>query len=429
MASDSERELARLSDFIWREMSGNEGPCPPEKVPTYRQLDELITTTAWGEEARKAFSDRWRAVEAATNTRFEVRSFAELAHLVWKEAQKVVPSIKHPLVPLIHAWHSGPLEVMPVRDASGKLRGDTIVPRIAMRESSSSATDRLYLPPAHIGVDVDGAQITSPGFGKGNATGRIPVLPIKLYDLGVVVGASRGGHGGAPIPARMLVKLAAAPSAFVRHGERFVSYEITLRDLRNALWPPERLDGSTRRQRSVGYIWPHIHNAIKLINQEARVPLLDSKTGFGHLHHIVRINENFGRVDLDMPISVVLDVPPEVEGGVQLPERLDQWGAESAPAYRALIGLSFLWHEPGRTHAPIGGKWRRKTGTDPYLPLTDGDVIALAYPSNMTINPRQLLRRAWYALERLEEHGELRIEERRVLPPHSSHGLPSTLNH
>ena len=311
-----------------------------------------------------------------------------------------------------------PMEVEAVRDTSGNLRSDTIAPRIAMRESGAR-TDRLYLPPAHIEIDGTGNQIVFPGFGEGNRTGRIPVLPIELYDLGVQAGVSRGGLGGAPIPARMLVKLAAAPSTSVRHGARFVTYNITLRDIRAALYPPERLDGSQRQQRSVGYIWPHVREAIRIINQDARIPILDPKTGYGRYHHMVRINENFGRIDLNMPIGVVLDIPPEVEGGVQLPVRLDQWGAESAPAYRALIGLAFLWHEPGRTHAPRGGKWLRKTGLDPYDPLSDDDAIALAYPSSVKTNRRELARRAWGALENLEEHGELRIDDRRILPPES----------
>ena len=155
-----------------------------------------------------------------------------------------------------------------------------------------------------------------------------------------------------------------------------------------------------------------------MINQYARIPILDPKTGYGHFHHLLRINENFGRIDLDMPIGVVLDIPPEVEGGVQLPSRLDQWGAESAPAYRALLGLSFLWHEPGRTHAPTkGGRWLRRTGLDPYDPLTDEDAIALAFPNTRVRNRGVLVRRAWDALENLGEYGELRIEGRRILPP------------
>ena len=99
-----------------------------------------------------------------------------------------------------------------------------------MRDGGNGRADRLYLPPAHIGIDSDGAQVALPGFDDGRTTGRIPALPVNLYDLGVEAGEARGGHGAAPIPARMLVKLAAAPSSVVRHGERFVSYKITLRD-------------------------------------------------------------------------------------------------------------------------------------------------------------------------------------------------------
>ena len=418
MARTSQESLKMLTDAVWRS-AGNEGTCPSDKYPTFRQLDDLITTTAWGSEAREEFFHRWQALEPSDNATIESGgSFSELAHLVWDEASENDPKIKHPLAPLISAWQSGPLEVKAVRDNDGSLRGDTIAPRIAMRDGGSARVDRLYLPPAHFGVDVDGAQVALPGFEDGRVIGRIPVLPVNLYDLGVEAGEARGGHGAAPIPARMLVKLAAAPSSLVRHGERFVSYNITLRDLRNALYPLERLDGKPRRQRSVGELWPRIREAIRVINQDARIPILDPQTGYGHFHHLLRINENFGRIDLDMPIGVVLDIPPEVEGGVQLPSRLDQWGAESAPAYRALLGLSFLWHEPGRTHAPTkGGRWLRRTGLDPYDPLSDDDAIALAFPNTRVRNRGVLVRRAWDALENLEEYGELRIEGRRILPP------------
>ena len=417
-----EENLALLTQAVWEQMGGRTDQCPPDKIPTFRQLDDLISTTAWGAEARNEFFLRWIAVEKICDKRFDgINSIAELAHLTWAEVRKTDAEVKHPLAPLIHAWHSGPVEVLPVRDEDGTLRADTIAPRIAMRDSGARA-DRLYLPPAHFSLDSDSGQIVMPGFGEGNANGRIPVLPVELYDLGVKAGEARGGHGGAPIPARMLVKLAAAPSTSVRHGERFVTYKITLRDLRDALYPPARLDGSKRRQRSVGYMWPRIRQAIRIINNEARIPILDPETGYGHYHQLLRINENFGRIDLDMPVEVVLDIPPEVEGGVKLPRRLDQWGAESAPAYRALLGLSFLWHEPGRTHAPMAGRWLRKTGPDIHDPLTDDEVIALTFPSSRHATRRVLLRRAWGALENLQEHGELRLDNRRVLPPESSPG-------
>lgn len=416
MPSNSQESLKLLTDAIWK-ATGNEGDCPPDKYPEFRQLDNLISTTAWGTEAREEFFSRWVIVEKATDKRFEVGSFAELAHLVWEEVYEDDQAIKHPLAPLIAAWQSGPTEVQAVRDANGSLRADAIMPRVAMRRELNSGTDRLYLSPAYGAPDSEGTQVAFPGFQNGRPTGRVPVLPVNLYDLGVEAGEARGGHGAAPIPARMLVKLAAAPSSFVRHSDRFVTYEITLRDLRDALYPPERLDGRSRKPPNVGRMWPRIHQAIKVINLEARIPILNERTGYGHFHHLLRINENFGKIDLEMPIGVVLDIPPEVEGGVQLPHRLDQWGAESAPAYRALIGLSFLWHEPGRTHAPKGGRWLRRTGLDPYAPLDDDDAIALAYPSSRKTNRRELSRRAWGALQNLEEHGELRIEGRRILPP------------
>ena len=371
MGRSSQESLRLLTRAVWQ-ANGNDAACPAEKYPTFRQLDDLITTTAWGLEAREEFFRRWQSLAPSDDATIESGgSFSELAHLVWEEAATSDPNRQHPLAPLIAAWQSGPLEVQAVREPDGTLRPDTIAPRIAMRDSGNPRADRLYLPPAHISTDSDGSQVTLPGFEGGRSTGGIPVLPVNLYDLGVEAGEARGGRGSAPIPARMLVKLAAAPSAYVRHGERFVTYQITLRDLRDALYPPMRLDGRRRRLPPVSEMWPRVRAAIRVINEDARIPIIDPETGYGRYHHLLRISENFGRIDLNMPIHVVLDIPPEVEGGVELPVRLDQWGAESAPAYRALLGLSFLWHEPGRTHAPTkDGRWLRRTGLDPYDPMS-----------------------------------------------------------
>ena len=415
-----ERALAELTQGVWEIKGGHTDRCPPEQIPTFSQLDDVITATAWAADARLEFNQRWSAVKELSQSKFDgVDSFALLTHMAWRDVMETSPrQVLHPLAPLIHAWHSRPVEVSAVRDANGDLRPDTIVPRLAMR-GSGSKTDRLYLPPAHMGGDGD-SQLPLLGLADPRSASRMPVLPVHLYDLGVRAGEQKGGGRGAPIPARMLVKLAAAPSTSVRHSERFVTYTITLRDLRDAMYPPERLDGRQRQPPPVSRLWPRILQAIRVINRDARIPILDPKTGTGRYHHLLRITENFGRITLDTPINVVLDIPPEVKGGVQLPVRLDQWGAESAPAYRALIGLSFLWHEPGRTHAPKNGRWMRKTGPDPYDPLTDDDAVALAFPSNITANPSQLRRRAWEALENLEEHGELRIDEGRILPPTSN---------
>ena len=126
MERTSEESLKLLTEAVWQAY-GNEGACPPEKYLEFRQLDDLISTTAWGDDARNEFFRRWAIVEKANDKSFDgVSSFAQLAHLVWEEAEKTFPEVKHPLAPLIHAWHSGPVEVLPVRDANGHLRGDTI---------------------------------------------------------------------------------------------------------------------------------------------------------------------------------------------------------------------------------------------------------------------------------------------------------------
>ena len=410
-------ELRDLAMAVWN--SHQSADCPEEAIPTPEQVDSVITADTWAIEAREEFSQRLTEVGTAAGTTYEVGSLAELVHLSWRAARASGSKAKHPLAPLIQVWQTKrPLDVEAVRDADGKLRQDTIVPRIAMRDGGGSRTDRLYLPPAHAAIDSEGQAVPLPGFEDTRNMSRIPSLPVHLYDLGVNAGEARGGRGAAPIPARMLVKLAAAPSASVRHGKRFVSYRITLGDLRNALYPPHYLDGRDRRPPKVSRMWPRVREAIRVINQDAQIPILEGTTGYGRFHQLVRISENFGRIDLNMPIDVVLDIPPEVEGGVRLPRTLDQWGAESAPAYRALLGLAFLWHEPGRTHAPTkDGRWLRRTGIDPYDPLTDDNAISLAFPNSKVRNRRVLVRRAWTALENLEEFGELRIDGRRILPP------------
>ena len=139
---------------------------------------------------------------------------------VWEEAFQKEPDTKHPLAPLIAAWQSGPVEVSPVKDADGHLRGDTIAPRIMMRDSDNASADRIYLPPAHICSDGSDGQIVVPSFCERKGTSRILMLPVDLYDLGVQAGARRGGNGEAPTSARLLVKLAAAPSASVRSAFR-----------------------------------------------------------------------------------------------------------------------------------------------------------------------------------------------------------------
>ena len=59
----SEEVLRLLTLAVWKANDANDGDCPPERIPTFRQLDDLISTTAWGEDARSEFFRRWVIVE------------------------------------------------------------------------------------------------------------------------------------------------------------------------------------------------------------------------------------------------------------------------------------------------------------------------------------------------------------------------------
>ena len=67
-----------------------------------------------------------------------------------------------------------------------------------------------------------------------------------------------------------------------------------------------------------------------------------------------------------MPIRVVLDIPPEVAGGVQFPKRLDQWGAGSdEPA--SIPTIHWKTTTPSRWHIRAarkltGANWQGEPG-------------------------------------------------------------------
>ena len=94
MTQSSQTELRMLTDAVWSASEG--GDCPPDKYPSFRQLDNLITTTAWGLEAREEFFLRWQTLQPDHNATIEVGgSISELAHLLWTEAAEKDPRLKH----------------------------------------------------------------------------------------------------------------------------------------------------------------------------------------------------------------------------------------------------------------------------------------------------------------------------------------------
>ena len=87
---------------------------------------------------------------------------------------------------------------------------------------------------------------------------------------------------------------------------------------------------------------------------------------------------------LDDSVRIIVDLPAGSGNGPQVSDNLRTWGVRSAVAYRLLINLAFHWHEPGRTHYPVGrGKnrhWLQSDNPEHYPPLTDAQLVAFSLP-------------------------------------------------
>ena len=100
--------------------------------------------------------------------------------------------------------------------------------------------------------------------------------------------------------------------------------------------------------------------------------------------------------------------------------RLAYFGTQSAPAYRALIGLAYRWFFPGITRVPSkdGRYWIQVEDPRRYPVVTDQDAIELCFPTSTHKQRKVLVHRAWEVLHRLREAGEARITaDLRIMPP------------
>ena len=311
--------------------------------------------------------------------------------------------LRHPLAPLVRAWHSRPYDVVHNQRTTGRI----IPARLAQADpSGDSRAGRLFSLAAH---SPDG-QLILPGF----ATETIgPALPLVLYDLG---NGPSSTSQAAPLALRVFIEgLLAVPQADRGTG-RPVAYEVSLREFLNWFWP--------NRSPTPSEYWPAL-NAARDALFKCLVPLVDPDAGRGQLRQI----DNIGAIPrgaraMDDAVRVVVDLPRDSQNGPQIPDSLRSWGNRSAPAYRALINLAFHWHNPGRN--PYRGPrrrdgqghiWLQAQAPDHYPMLSDQQIVELCYPTSANnSNRRVLLQRARQTIAKLEEAGELRILDGKILP-------------
>jgi hypothetical protein len=273
-------------------------------------------------------------------------------------------------------------------------------------------------PPAPVRQSV---QRVLPGFGEWEP-GRTPALPLQLWEMGSIR-VSNGGGQGAPLALRLFVECVLGLPPKWRNGE--AAYEIPLSELKRKLYPAD-----TRIGRRVFY--ERLMRAAEVLDSDAaRIPWYDSQTGQGDRRRVVNLTGLPHRPEAsNASVRVVVDLPPNSQAGPQVSDNLGTWGLHSAPAYRALLNLSYLWYEPGRTHYPLatgyGRRWVASYDPEQHEPVTDADLIGLCYPQpEVSRNRHRRLERSLKALQQLEEAGEVRIvpvgtsgRERRILPPH-----------
>ena len=301
------------------------------------------------------------------------------------------------------------VEAIPRPGRANINRIDRILPaRLAMVDHTDRRAGRLFTPAAHA-VNRGGEQLKLPGFGL-ERTRITPALPLALYDLGGGPSMERG-HG-APLALRLWVESILAVGLTDRDHPWPTVLEIPLRDLLRKLYP------SARRPRPNEY-WTRLMQAVEILDI-TRIPWEDPKTGKGGLQRIVNVSSiPRGPGKLDDAVRVIVDLPPGSGKGPVVSPNLNRYGVQSAPLYRGLLNLAYLWFDPGRTRFPVrGGKhWLQVADPKRYPTITDDLLIELFYPTSSQKARRNLASRARKDLDRLVKDSEARIVKGRLMPP------------
>ena len=193
---------------------------------------------------------------------------------------------------------------------------------------------------------------------------------------------------------------------------------LRLRDLLVRLYP--------NRRPSPREYWPRLMDAAEaLASHRARIPWQDPVTGRGGLRSVVTVSDiPRGPGALDDLVSLTVHLPPGPGAGPIVSPRLPVYGVKSGAQYRALIGLAYLWFNPGIARTPVG-KGKRRTwvqSDDPrlYPHLDDDAIIPLCFPTSTRGQRRNLRSEARKALRALAAAGEVRLVDDHMMPPRAS---------
>ena len=114
-----------------------------------------------------------------------------------------------------------------------------------------------------------------------------------------------------------------------------------------------------------------------------------------------------------------MDLPPGSGSGPVVSPNLARYGVQSAPLYRGLLNLAYLWFDPGRTRFPVrGGKhWLQVEDPERYPTITNDLLIELFYPTSTNKQRKRLAFEGRKSLAQLVKNGDARIVKGRLMPP------------
>lgn len=400
--------LAGLAARAWAD-AGNAGACPPQSVPSVRDLArledrptlrescyaaklrifEVLEPRArpgepvgagylavpldwlveyggelpWVDPSKSKITPQLRALESALTKRAaNPAGLVKIIHAAWSRAIEREASLPHPLAMIVEAWQNPPVDVDPQRRKDKR-----ILPVITPTWQQERESGRMVL---FAGL-TDGRTVppSLPLFPEVRERASVPIL--DLVDAAGVPIRSRGR--GAALPQRFAIRslVALRPQDRQHKSARLA---MTLRDMRDGLYP----NGWNR-----GRHWPQLRAALMEAGKYGI--LLPGARAGSHVTWFpwaVRQLPSEDSPSLDDVVVIDLALPEGSATGplIHLPT-LDQLGVESSPRYRAYIAALTVAWEPGVTRVPLADsdQWAWSGDIEAYPILTQEDRRRLAF--------------------------------------------------
>lgn len=271
----------------------------------------------------------------------------ESVHRAWLAMPDGRPD--HPLAPIVESWQQRPPQVLPDQRRKGivpqTLRGSQV-----FSQNVPLADHRSQIP-LFPSTDLAGPvqhtyQAELPFFPVSQPGQLVPALPVQLYDQ--AGGALQTKGGGAPIALRLFFEALMSVRRDQRTEHQTTELTVTLRDLVDWIWP----NGWNRRRNLPVLSW-----ALKDLG-ELRI---EWQRRLWNL--VVARTLPTWETRLDDPIVLhVFSLPGSDRGPIIDRFYLRLCGLDSAPSYRSLLRIAYLWDD---AKAKRGG--RRVYATRPQV--------------------------------------------------------------